>query len=309
MRKATMKIRISDGKAISAKVLPDGSCEVAIELDMLKVSGNNVEVSIESEEGKGICISPTVKKPDLQVVENGEKVIRFEEIKRSQCVGNEAKFILIEASKFTADDPIFDYEPKTGHEKWVKEQLLRVAQSKIPDFYRPNCDPSINANGGIMYAFGEEPAVGLSYRWWTEAANNFMPERGSRIGTIEEYGAFLIVLMKRMLEEKWSIESIWKKVCNDSSTIGHYRTSPDARYRLEGTGSRAFCGFCDLGNVSKIVAENKATALNPNSGHILCGGSYNMDGARADLARAYAKTSNYANFTGDFSVGWVVLEK
>ena len=34
-----------------------------------------------------------------------------------------------------------------------------MAQSKIPDFYRPNCDPSINANGGIMYAFGEDRKV------------------------------------------------------------------------------------------------------------------------------------------------------
>ncbi len=309
MRKATMKIRISDGKAISAKVLPDGSCEVAIELDMLKVSGNNIEVSIESEEGKGICISPTSRKPDLQVVESGEKIIKFDEIRRSQTIGDEAKFVLIEASKLSVNDPVFDYEPTTQHEQFVKEQMMSAIQNGIEDFYRPNCDPTINKNGGIMYAFGEEPAVGLSYRWWVEAAQNFMPERGSRLGTVYEYGAFLIVLMKRMLEDGWSIENIWKKVCRDSGTIGNFRNSPDTRYRLEGTGSRAFCGFCDLGNTSKMVGETKADVLNSNAGHILCGGSYRMDGARSDLARAYAKTSNYSNFTGDFSIGWVILEK
>lgn len=52
----------------------------------------------------------------------------------------------------------------------------------------------------------------------------------------------------------------WREVCDDSKNIGHYydvnyaRNDPKNDY--EPTGSSEICGFCDLGNAWKFIAED-----------------------------------------------------
>lgn len=45
-------------------------------------------------------------------------------------------------------------------------------------------------------------------------------------------------------------------MCDDSRKIGHYRNSDGARGNFEPTGSREVCGFYDLANAYKLLAED-----------------------------------------------------
>ena len=217
---------------------------------------------------------------------------------------NEDAFVLIEASKLSLDDEFMKHEPTNESEEIFKEGLTKVIQKGIKDFYRPKYDPSFNGDGtGVIFKAGNKPAVGKSYNWWKKVAKEFMPERNSRLGTKSEYVAFLGVLIKKLVEdEKWSVAKAWDAVCNNSKELGHYWNSEDAKYDFEDTGMREICGFFDLANTCKNLAEDEDDWT---GGFCLAGGCcfYVSDfNPLADLGR-FADL----NFDRDYSVGWFVL--
>ena len=166
------------------------------------------------------------------------------------------KVVLVEASKLSLDDEFMKYKPQTNQEKAFKNLISNAINSGLKDFYRPVLDPSFNDDmTGICYEFGRKPAVGKSYKWWVNTAKGFM--QNSRLGTRYEYVAFLGLLIKKLVENGWSISESWRAVCTDSEELGHYRNSSDAKHAFEDTGSREVCGFYDLANTFKILAEDK----------------------------------------------------
>ena len=210
---------------------------------------------------------------------------------------------LIEASKLSLEDLFMQYEPKTNKEQEFKELLTAVIKKGVKDFYRPSIDPSFNKDEtGICYVKGRKPAVGKSYNWWYKAAKEYDTARRSRLGTKSEYIAFLGVLIKRLVERGWSIEDAWYAVCCDSKKLGHYYNSVRAKYSIETTGSREVCGFFDLGNTFKILAEYEEAG-----GFWLAGGGYVDDSDYYPLAVLYRNNGRYYN--GKYSVGWLVLEE
>ena len=210
----------------------------------------------------------------------------------------------VEASKLSLDDEFMKHKPTSDREGILKEELTKVIQKGINDFYRPKRDPSFNGDGtGVIFKAGNKPAVGKSYNWWKKVAKEFMPERNSRLGTKSEYVAFLGVLIKKLVEdEKWSVAKAWDAVCNDSKELGHYWNSEDAKHDFEDTGMREICGFFDLANTCKNLAEDEDDCT---GGFWLAGGGY--EGYSDDRPLAALRRFTSLNSDCDYSVGWFVL--
>ena len=173
------------------------------------------------------------------------------------CHFREGIFKLVPASQLRLDDEFLKHQPKTQDEREFKERVEKAIKSGLKDFWRPVCDPSFDDKGRICYAPCNKPAVGKSYNWWAKNAKEFEPERGSRLGTKSEYIAFLAVLIKELVASGKSSEWAWNAVCNNSKELGHYWNSKNSKHAFEDTGSREICGWYDLANCYKILAEDE----------------------------------------------------
>ena len=214
----------------------------------------------------------------------------------------EGIFKLVFASQLSLGDDFLKYQPKTETEKKFKDMIETAIKSGLKDFWRPKYDPSFNKAGtGICYHPGMEVAVGKSYNWWYKTAKNFCPERGSRLGTKQEYIAFLAVLIKELVNSGKSVEWAWNAVCNDSKELGNYCNFAYRKHAFEYTGSREICGFLDLANTYKILAEDEE-----NGGLWLAGGDYTNLSYEFPLAGLYHFVDRRFDF--NFSCGWLVLE-
>ena len=235
------------------------------------------------------------------------------EIKKNR---KEDAFILIEASKLSLKDDFLRYEVTTEEEENLKLSIFNIINEGFRDFYCQKFDPSITDDGQIFYAKGNKPAVGQTYLWWVKKAKELWPERCSRLGNEDNYTAFLGILLKNMISSgKWSKSEAWRAVCNDSTTLGHFKNSSNAKSSFEPTGSRKILNFYDLANTSKIL-----TSKYDKHSMILGSGSYKDDGAYYPLAySSYLYTNNTEDTLYDCmgvedayfnaSVGWVILDK
>jgi len=211
-------------------------------------------------------------------------------------------FVLVEASKLSLEDKFMQYEPCTTNEILFKKLLAKIIEfGVIRDFYRPRFDPSLSEDGKICFGKGNTPAVGKSYAWWRKAARDFNKRRRSRLGTNSEYIAFMGVLIKTLVDNGMTVQDAWYVVCNNSSSLGHYNNSPDAKHALELTGEREVYGFFDLGNTSKILQESHNIC-----GFWIGGGSYKSSGIADALAEINWHPNEEASCPN--SVGWIVLE-
>ena len=268
MNKATteLEIKISGGRITNSKVLDNAICKLTIET----VAQNELVAAVVEQE------NTAAEKP-------------------------QDAFVLVEASKLSLDDEFMKYEPQTKREKDFKKQLTDVIKKGAKDFWRLKYDPSFNEEGnGICFEAGKKPVIWKSYDWWNKAARTFCPERHSRLGSKSEYVAFLGVLIKKLVESGWKVEEAWRAVCCDSKELGHYWNSKNAKHDFENTGSREICGFFDLANTYKILAEDEG-----NDGFWLAGGIYDDDGNDDPLAGF--GHYNFRDFGHNFSVGWVVI--
>ena len=207
----------------------------------------------------------------------------------------------VEAESLSLDDEFMKYKPKTEQEEETKALIKEAIEKGVKNFYRPIMDPSFTKTGeNICYEKGRGPAVGKNYNWWKKVAEEYCPERNSRLGTRLEYGAFLGVLIKNLVADGTSISWAWNAVCNDSKELGHYWNSENAKHKFEPTGSRQICDYYDLANTYKLLAED-----NESGGFWLAGGNYYDVSFNGPLADLYHRT--YCNFYYNYSVGWLVI--
>ena len=265
MKTREVEIRFFGERIIRADVLEDGSCKLVVQLS-------------ENSEKEAIIEQSEIQEDDV--------------------------FILVEASKLSLDDEFMQHVPTTEREEDLKRLLTKAIQKGVKDFYRPKYDPSFNNDDtGITFKADKKPAIGKSYYWWKEAAEKFMPERHSRLGTKSEYVAFLGVLIKKLVKDcKWRVAEAWHAVCNDSKKLGHYWNSKDAKHKLEDTGMREICGFFDLANTCKILAEDEDI-----DGFWLAGGIYFYNSYKVPLMDLHLYTNRYLGYFN--GVGWFVLSK
>lgn len=209
-------------------------------------------------------------------------------------------FVLIEASKLCMSDEIMQHEPQTEREETLKKLLERAISRGIKDFYRPICDPW-TINNRIYHTIGKYSAVGYSYKYWEKAAKAFYPKRHSRLGTRLEYVAFLGFLMKKMLEKGWSVAEAWDAVCNDSIKLGYYINS-GGKLTFQPTVSTGICGFYDLGNTFKILAEDEDERT---GGFWVASGSCEFTSYATPLANM--NHADCLDFEMDDSTGWIIM--
>ena len=211
-------------------------------------------------------------------------------------------FVLVEASKLRWDDEFMKHKPKNYFQRKFKKRLSDVIYKGIPDFWCQRIDPSVDEEGNICFKVGLKPAVDKSYNWWSENAKKFDPQSNSRLGTKEQYIAFLGVLMKALLSEGWTVDEVWEAVCYRSEKLGHYWNSPNSIYGLETTGSRECAGFCDLANTFKLLAESKEYA-----GFWFAGSSWGFNSYDHPLADNFGHYIRVDDKWDD-GVGWIVMD-
>jgi len=207
---------------------------------------------------------------------------------------------LVEASKLSLTDDFMQHIPETEEEAEFKKLLVSAIEKGIPDFYRPRLDPSFNKDGEICFEVGLKPAVEKSYDFWEDKAKSFWPEHNSRLGTKDEYVAFLGVLIKKLVASGWSVEEAWEAVCNNSFRLGCYLNTNTLDRVIEPTGSREIAGFFDLANTYKILARENEI------GHT--GSGCYLDYSYSAPVASFLDTE-YIDIIGELDVGWIVFEK
>lgn len=219
--------------------------------------------------------------------------------------GNMTKsvFLKVPASELSLDDEFMKYQPTLGKELLFKEEVESAIQGGLKDFWRPKYDPSLNQDStNICYVPGKRPAVGKSYNWWKQIASNFKPECGSRLGNRVEYTAFIAVLIKKLVASGWTVEDAWGAVLVECEKLGHYTESNNAKDTYEDTGCREVCGFCDLGNTSKILAAEDRFTVDT---YFRGGSCYHC--SSIPLANIMLVLSD-RNREDIYSVGWLVFD-
>lgn len=211
-------------------------------------------------------------------------------------------FVLIEASKLKRSDEIMQHVCRTHNEVILRRLLSEVIRKEIKDFYRPIIDPSFDEKNKIAFIPGGKPAIGKNFEWWKEVAKEFMPERKSRLGTRNEYIAFLGVLMKKMVSNGWDLADTWDAICNDSKELGIYNVELDDGYDCGYTGTNEICDFFDLANTFKILANEEHSDY-----YAIASGDCNSPSVNYPLSRF--SNNDLFKIAKKHCVGWIVLEK
>lgn len=192
----------------------------------------------------------------------------------------EKMFPIVDIENVSLQDSFMKYEPENDIEERVKANIIRAKEFGMKNFRKPCMDPSFADDGEtIIYCAGKKPAVGKSADWWEENAPKFMPEKNSRPIDDLEKDVWLGIIIKELIDEGYKVVKAWKAVCFDSTKIGHYSNSRNAKHDLQGTGCRKIGRWYDLGNTCKIVKKRVAP------GFELFSGEFSNSGFRYPLAQ------------------------
>ena len=229
--------------------------------------------------------------------------INMEEIKGTQEY-IEKYFPIVKASTLSLEDEFLKHEPKTENQTRFKNALISAIKVGVSDFRAQRMDPSFDELGNICFKAGMEPAIGkLQEQEWKFAAKQFLPKKGSRLGTANERNAFLGLLIKYLIEEKgYTISDAWEAICDQSKDLGHYCDSENSNDEFECTGSRQIGKWYDLGNTFKITRVDEIR----NSIYIF-GGIYCKKGNDLPLVNAIYSAEWNCEFIHYNAVGWIVL--
>ena len=208
--------------------------------------------------------------------------------------------VRIEASKLLLLDDFMQYDPQTDSQLKLYKWLSEMIPKGLKDFYKPIFDPSLDRFNQIAFVEGKTPAIGKTYSWWEKAAEELAPEWGSRLGTDEEYAAFLGVLIKELSKVPNLDFNPWRSICDDSTDLGHYWNSKDAKEDFEKTGRRRVLEFFDLANTFKVMKSTDG-----NQGYCIGSGAFVNEGYKYPISTVSHRFRNSALGKG---VGWIVFD-
>lgn len=195
-------------------------------------------------------------------------------------------------------------EPLVEKEKDAQKKFLeRVKKAiKVVDYsyciaiFEPACDEY----GNIFYKQGEKVACNRTYGEWEESASKFYADGKwhSRLAILEEGDLFKAY---RIAMGYWSLEC----VCENSSSVGNYRNSPEPSFVCDPIGAKEAGGFYD-------GAGNTIQVYKTPFGFACVGGMYRDYGSEvpigyaSDLAR-FCKYENLYNRNAEDSTGVVAI--
>ena len=206
-----------------------------------------------------------------------EMKIAIPEINGGRCISAKMKDGYISAKFEIEGNEIFPISgnalecrinPNTFAGEWLEHQPETVRQKMVLDIYQdakakgrlhPFTCMTIDASvyrWELVYQKGLPIRTDFSLKGWIDMLKEYNPSRNSRMMTRTEYECRNLFLIQKLVESGYEIAEAWKAVCDDSRKIGHYLNSDNPKNDLEPTGSREVCGFCDLGNTWKLLAED-----------------------------------------------------
>ncbi len=149
-----------------------------------------------------------------------------------------------------------EHKPTTRWQE-VTLTLYQDAKTKgrLHTFTCMTIDASVK-DGKLVYQKGLPIKTGYSQEKWAKMLKDYNPIRNSRQMTRTEYACRNLFLIQKLVKSGYGIAEAWEAVCDDSRKIGHYSNSDNPKNYFEPTGSREVCGFCDLGNAWKFLAED-----------------------------------------------------
>lgn len=208
----------------------------------------------------------------------------------------EIETILVEGSDSQIYSELLKHSPANDAEKRFLENLKKAVDAGIKPFKVPVYDPSIDENGSLQFVAGCKPAVDYYYAELKELAI----KNGVQLGSKNQYVLFLATIIHCLIEEGWSKKSAFHSVCTDSTELGHYCNSVNAKDDFELTGSREVAGKFDLANTFKVLAKDEKAG-----GFWVAGGDYSSSGNDNPLADLFL--NNDYDYRYYDNVGWFVL--
>ena len=209
----------------------------------------------------------------------------------------EFETITVEGSDSQIYSDMLEYTPANDAEELFLQRLKKAIDAGVKPFKVPACDPSIAEDGSLQFVAGCKPAVGYSYNELKELAY----KNGLELGSEDQYVLFLTTISHRLIEDYgWSKANAFYAVCTDSTQLGHYWNSENARHDFELTGSRKIGGKCDLANTYKILANDEEAG-----GFWLAGGCFYSNSDNDPLA--LLRLINYCDRRYYLGVGGFVL--
>lgn len=199
-------------------------------------------------------------------------------------------------------DNVLNYSSKNGDIQAFIGAVREVQEVGFEPFYRPVMDPSLE-DGNVVFKKWNKPAVGDSFNFWKQKAEEMPAVEGKKwhIGSEYQYYAFLTWLINQLVATGQGIKGAIEAVVLDSKELGHYRNAKNALQNFETTGSREVCGVYDLANACKLLACSNEEA----GGFWVAGGLYydnSNDSPLADLCHGFDVDDYHYD-----SVGWLVL--
>lgn len=227
-----------------------------------------IEIKIPEVKG-GRCVSTEIK--------DGRILAKFEINENEEAEKNGTSPIFESELERKIDPNIFEgawlnHQPTTQEQKKLLEiYLCAKVKDRLHPFTCMTIDPTFKY-GRPLYQKGMPIAKGFTQSKWAQMLKKYNPSRNSRQMTRTEYACKMLFLIKKLVESGFKIEDAWYVVCNDSREIAHCANSDNSTkgYYFEPTGSREVCGFCDLGNAWKLLAEDPWD----NTGNFWIAGSY-----------------------------------
>lgn len=213
------------------------------------------------------------------------------------------EFMYLYFADLTENDLLYDANGgkrkfTTRDQKTFKANVLKALKNKPKRGYSwlPAYEPSKDENGSIQFVSGKVVLKGLSSYEWEERLKHYSPENGSKMASITTY--FLLLL--RWLKDG---HATVQQLADDSSEIGHYRNSKNAKHDYEKTGERQFGGFYGfVGNTYKIVKDPDSRSF-----FSVLGGCYCNDDYRCPASEVCRDCD--PNYRHNYSVGLLDLTK
>lgn len=214
------------------------------------------------------------------------------------------EFMHLPMNDLTEQDLLYD--SKTGSprefvtkvDQIFKDNVLKALARKPEEGFRwiPVFEPSCLGTSRLKFVKGELPFIGRSAINWEMMAKDYSPENESCISS--KTTCFLLLL-------RWLKDGIatLEELVNDSTSIGHYIDSEDAKHKFELTGERMFGGLYGfVGNTCKVIKDPDAP-----KGFSMLGGSSSNPGKGFPIANILNVT--FLNSGHNSCVGIIELKK
>ena len=215
-------------------------------------------------------------------------------------------FPIVRASTLSLEDEFLKHTPESENQRKFKNRLVEAIKSGLKDFRAQCMDPSVDEKDNICFLANVNPSSNKSPNWWKKNAKKFMPEKGSRLGTLEERIAFLALIIKYLIDEKgYSIRDAWIAVCDDSKDLGNYKNT-ERGGKPDTTRKHQIGKWFDLSNTSKFLYDEELgefSFISTYWGYE----SYVSPLATITIMDCLEYDESYFDTEFAYAVGWIVL--